>query len=220
MWLMSACYSTATSTIIAQSIWDLWLMNCLRQRFYTENFRFLLPVSFHHCTVLFLSPFIKSVYCYQLTASSDIRRLRPVGMNAIEWLAFFCSTFDHILPFQIRYCFYVYRYIHVSKDDNTEYFLIALRTEIESFSIQRFQTIRTPLMGSKIVQYFKTIYISILLNTGDCEIFNIEIEFTLTSNQPGGVLYINTQKLARDSVQKLRVRVALVLPHRNWAPSD
>jgi len=107
-------------------------------------------------------------------------------MNIVEWLAFFCSTFYHILPFQIGYCFYVYRYIHVSNDENTEYFMIALRTEIESLRIQRFPTIRTLLMGSKMVQYFKTIYISILLNTGDCEIFNVEIEFPLTSNQPGG----------------------------------
>jgi len=142
-------------------------------------------------------------------------------MNIVEWLAFFCSTFYHILPFQIGYCFYVYRYIHVSNDENTEYFMIALRTEIESLRIQRFPTIRTLLMGSKMVQYFKTIYISILLNTGDCEIFNVEIEFPLTSNQPGGgVLYINTQKLARDSVQKLRVKVVLVLSHRNCAPAD
>jgi hypothetical protein len=64
-----------------------------------------------------------------------------------------------------------------------------------------------------MVLYFKTKCISILLNTGDCEIvFNVEIEFPLTSNQPGGVLNINTQKLARDSGENLRVRVVLVLP--------
>lgn len=72
-----------------------------------------------------------------------------------------------------------------------------------------------------MVQYFNTKYISILLNTGDCEIvFNVEMEFPLTNNQPGGVLNINTQKLARDSEGNLRVRVVLVLPQRNFSPCD
>ena len=61
----------------------------------------------------------------------------------------------------------------------------------------------------------------ILLNTGDCEIvFKVEIEFPLTNNQPGGVLNINTQKLARDSEENLRVRVVLLLPYRNCSACD
>lgn len=37
-------------------------------------------------------------------------------------------------------------------------------------------------------------YISVLMNKGDCEIvFNIEVEFPLTSDQPGGSKYKHSQ---------------------------
>ena len=49
------------------------------------------------------------------------------------------------------------------------------------------------------------------MNKGDSEfVFSIEVEFPLTSDQPG-ILNINTRKLARDSEQNVRVRVTLVL---------
>jgi hypothetical protein len=53
----------------------------------------------------------------------------------IEWIVFFCSNFYHILPFQIGYHYYVYRYIHVCNEEKTEYFLTALRTELKSLTI-------------------------------------------------------------------------------------
>jgi hypothetical protein len=60
-------------------------------------------------------------------------------------------------------------------------------TEIESLIIYLLPTIRTKLMAAKWCNILRTKYISILLNTGDCEIvFNVEVEFPLRSDQPGG----------------------------------